>query len=492
MSTWPDRRYLPEYLRKRFPAGAAVYGVGMGGTRHRRGSVTDAQQELHDYVMDNHGGHSTYVATDGSMHLTRPGKDAANGSSASVITGEQGDAILTVFSSNWAGIGPLDGEASRSWRLVDGALVPAYLDPLGGVTINVPPSTNGTAPPVVERVALVPMPLITFKALPRPFVIRPIVWHAENLLCRDTHGELAGAEKSLKSYTGLALDVGMATGLPVLGRFEVPERQRVLVLVGEGGEGPFLRRVAEVCSGYGISPGDLDDWLRYSTDHASASSLRFLDGIRHELDTFGPALVHVDPWYTYQPSATESSQLTSVGATLDAVGEVCRAGGATALINHHFNRQGNTGLRQITGAGHSEWVDSWVLTEHRSPPNVEGGRYSIRLDVGSRQWGGGAYDVDYTITPLMGRMSWKVSEASEVDDGDSEDRRFAEVKLALLRTGRKARKALTRAAWVERTKGRASTLRAAFDELVDDGLIVVVATVQSGPNTVSSYELGDP
>lgn len=442
--------------------------------------------------MDHHGGHSTYIANDGSMHLTRPGKDAVHGTSCSIITGEQGDAILTVFSSNWAGIGPLNGEASRSWRLADGELVPAYLDPLAGVTFNVPPppTTNGATPPEPE-VEPPPsaIPLITFKALPDPFTIPVIEWHAVDLLCQATHGELAGAEKSLKSYTGLALDVGLAVGLPVLGRFEVPERQRVLVVIGEGGDGPFLRRVAEVCSAYGIAPAALKGWLRYTTDHASASSLRFLDGIRRELDIFGPALVHVDPWYTYQPGATESSQLTSVGATLDVVGEVCRQGGATALINHHFNRQGNTGLRQITGAGHSEWVDSWMLTEHRSPPNVEGGRYSIRLDVGSRQWGGGSYDVDYTITPLMGRMSWEVRPASEVEE---EFDRLVEPKLALLREGRKARKAMTRAAWIERTKGRASTLRAAFDELADDGQIVVVATLKSGPNTVSTYEVSGP
>src|SRR5207253_5721321 len=131
-------------------------------------------------------------------------------------------------------------------------------------------------------------------------------------------------------------------------------------------------------------------WLRYTTDHASANSRRFLDGIRAELDTFGPALVHADPWYTYQPSATESNQLTSVGASLEIVGELCRQGGATALLNHHFNRGVNGGLRQITGAGHAEWVDPWMPSAHREPPDLAGGIYKLRLDVGSPQRAGGS------------------------------------------------------------------------------------------------------
>jgi RecA-family ATPase len=132
-------------------------------------------------------------------------------------------------------------------------------------------------------------------------------------------------------------------------RLPVTERQRVLILVGEGGEGPFLRRLAEVCAGYGITPDSLHGWLRFTTDHASASTSRFLDGINHELETWRPALVHADPWYAYQPSTTESSQLTSIGAALEKVGDLCRQGGATALINHHFNRGVNGGLRRVQG-----------------------------------------------------------------------------------------------------------------------------------------------
>jgi hypothetical protein len=331
-----------------------------------------------------------------------------------------------------------------------------------------PPMRPG--PPPVDADHPTETTLITFRGLPDPFVIPPITWHAENLLCRETHGELAGAEKSFKSYLGLCLDVGLAAGVDVLGYFPVAERQRVLVLVGEGGEGPFLRRLAEVCAGYGIAPSHLRGWLRFTTDHASASSRRFLEGIRAELETFGPALVHADPWYAYQPGATDSGQLTSVGATLEVVGELCRAGGATALINHHFNRGVNGGLRQITGAGHAEWVDSWLLARHREPPNLTAGFYRLRLDVGSRQWGGGSYDIDFRVSPPpFGRLSWDVRVATE--DPTWTDP-LESYKAELLAVGRRMKVGQSRRAWVQRAHGDDKKLRPALDELILDGRVV--------------------
>jgi hypothetical protein len=343
-----------------------------------------------------------------------------------------------------------------------------FHDDIAGVPMNVT-SPNGQAD-AVELAVVERLPTITFRDLPDPFVIPTITWHAENLLCRDTHGELAGAEKSFKSYLGLCLDVALAAGLDVLGYFPVTERQRVLILVGEGGEGPFLRRLAEVCAGYGITPDSLHGWLRFTTDHASASTSRFLDGINHELETWRPALVHADPWYAYQPSTTESSQLTSIGAALEKVGDLCRQGGATALINHHFNRGVNGGLRQITGAGHAEWVDSWLLTGHREPPDLAAGYYRVRLDVGSRQWGGGSYDIDFRLSPApFGRLIWAIRPAVDVADTDDP---LDAYKAALLEAGRALGEEQTRTAWIQRTKGDDKKLRPAFDELVRDGRIL--------------------
>lgn len=491
-----DRRFMPEYLRRRVPLPTGWTPSLGGGTRHQGGgAVTDAQLDVQNYVMENHGGHSPR-GEGGVIYLWRPGKDRLGGHSATIIVGDQGDAVLTVFSSNWAVIGPDNGEPCWSWVLRSDHLVRAHLadseelDALlaAGTALNAKPTPTAATATPLEEIAV-----LTFERLPDPFVIPTIEWHAQALLAMPTHGELAGAEKSLKTYTGLALDVGLAAGLPVLGRFEVPRPQRVLLLVGEGGKGPWLRRWARICAAYGVEPGDLGDMVRFTVSTASVSSGRFTEGVRAELERFEPALVHLDPWYAYAAGGDDSRQVVEVGRTLDRVAELCRGHGASLLINHHFNRQGTEGLRAITGAGHAEWVDSWLMLKHRSPARVGAGEYRLRLDVGSRQWGGESYDLDFDIDPITGTVAWRIEVASPDGEGDEEDAKFIAAKLALLRTGRRAKRALTRASFIERTKGhRDSSLRAAFDELLADGQIIVVATFRNGSNTVSSYEIRDP
>ena len=134
-----DRRFTPEYMRKRLPAGTGRRSAG-AGTKHRRGSVTDGQQALCNLVVTRYGGHSIDVWRDGSVHIVRPGKPAQQGSSASIIVGDEGDALLTVFSDHWDPIGKTPGDAEpRSWVLgIDGELHHPG-DPLARFTINVTP-----------------------------------------------------------------------------------------------------------------------------------------------------------------------------------------------------------------------------------------------------------------------------------------------------------------------------------------------------------------
>jgi hypothetical protein len=137
-------------------------------------------------------------------------------------------------------------------------------------------------------------------------------------------------------------------------------------------------------------------------------------------------------------------------------------------------------------------VDSWLLTRHRLPPNVALGQYRLRLDVGSRQWGGsGAWDVDFDIAPLTKAISWSTREASLETEQDDAGEAFALLRASVLRVGRMARRPLTRAGWVERVGGRATRVRAAFDELLADGLIVESGAEQHRNMTVQTYRATD-
>lgn len=470
------RKFVPEYLHKHLPPGP-VRASG-GGTKHRRGVVTHEQQELCNFLVVHHGAHSPDVWSDGSIHLVRPGKLAKNGSSASVIVGQDGDAIATVFSDNWTGLD------KGSYVLgVDGKLHHPS-DPTAKVIINVSPPASA----VIVDYQSPARPLLVWKKAPDPFVIPRIEWLVEGLWCAGSHGEMAGSEKTLKSTLSTIIDVGLAAGVPVLGQFHVPEPRRVLHLAGEGGEVGYWGRLGRVCAAYGVSVDQVRENLLVTFGTASISNPAFVREVKEQLESFGPALTHLDPYYAYSPRGVDPRQLVEVGAALDEFGSRCAQVGSTLLINNHFNQTGNgNGLTRITGAGHAEWVDSWLLVSHRQTPDVPGGRFWLRLEVGSRQWGGTSWEVDIDLGKLVpstglhiGAIKWAIRPATMTtsDPQTAHDAKLAQAKVDLLRVGRK-RKPFMKSELVDDTAGTKVIKARAFDLLVDVGTIV-----QAGTRTV--------
>ena len=329
--------------------------------------------------------------------------------------------------------------------------------------------------------------LFVFEHAPDPFVIPPVRWLVEGLWCVDTYGELAGPQKSLKSVISTLIDVAVAAGVPVLGRFGVPQPARVLHLAGEGGRAGYWRRYGRACAAYGVDVGDVRPNLRVTFHTGPVTGRRFLDSVRGELETFGPALLHLDPWYSFAPGQADSRQLAEVGAALEVVRQLCAETGTSPLINNHFNQTGTgSGLVRITGAGHGEWVDSWLLTNHREPPDVPAGRFRLRLDVGSRQWGGTSWDLDLDLgrfDPLTGdhdgAIAWRVTEASAagIDPQEAHDAKIAEAMLALTRKARRKKTPFQKTALCRETAGNYSNNLAAFDLLVEHGVVVEVTPV---------------
>lgn len=214
-------------------------------------------------------------------------------------------------------------------------------------------------------------------------------WLASGLLVADTYGQDAGELKTLKSYFGLARLVGLTGGVPILGQWKVPERQRALAFIAEGGRKPWTRRLNRMCAAHGLDPADLEDWLIPIFDHAPLDSTLFRGLLCHRLAEYKPGFVHLDPLYPFQPMTVSSSQLNQVGAMLTEVQQIVAEHDAIMWITAHMNQTGaGFDLKRITGAGVGEWGDSWVLMKHRETPDVDRGRFAIELSIGSRQCGG--------------------------------------------------------------------------------------------------------
>jgi hypothetical protein len=327
-----------------------------------------------------------------------------------------------------------------------------------------------------------------------------IDWHVRGMLCNTTYGVDTGELKTLKSYFGMARAIGIAAGTPVLGHFPA-QRDRVLLYVVEGGRIPFTRRLIRMCEAHGVDLDDLDDFLEVVFDAGPLDSVAFRDNLRGHLHDYVPAFVHLDPLYPFQPITVDSKMLGQVGLMLNEIQALCAEDNATLWITAHMNQTG-TGfdLKRITGAGVSEWADSWCLLKHRETPDVGAGKFRLAVEIGSRQWGGASYDLDFNIGRFDtdngthdGPITFKVRPSNtpdEVTDRDLDKR--LQARRGVLTTMRKARTALTRTEIETRTTGAAKTyIRAEIAALIDEGGLIEhgIRKADKGGRDAPMYDL---
>lgn len=320
-------------------------------------------------------------------------------------------------------------------------------------------------------------------------------WIVKRVLVDPTYGQIAGEMKTLKSYIGLCLDLAIASGKPFLGEFDVAHAAPVVAIVGEGGRVPWTRRLVRVAEAMELEAASLP--LVATFDVAPIESERFISSIKGVLDECKPKLLHIDPYYAYHGKGTDNRNLHEEGALLAALTALCAETETSLLVNNHFNQTGSgnsSDLKRITGAGSSEWVDSWLTLEHRERPDVDSGQYRLTMNVGSRQWGGASWDVDFSL----GRMgednnydspiTFHASKTKPKEEHDAERHEAAkeQLKAELLEALRRSDRPLGRSEWVTLVKGRRADLIAARDELIAERHELGI-TCEPG----DTYTLGD-
>ena len=238
---------------------------------------------------------------------------------------------------------------------------------------------------------------------------RSFEWRARGLMVHPTYGMLAGDQKSLKSYIAMVFWVGIAAGVQIFGNFEVDQAVPVIAYVGEGGRGPWTRRLERVAATMGVNPRDIPLFLSF--DVAPIASAVFTESLARDLAEVRPGLVGLDPFYAFHGTKTDARNLYEEGSLLTGASTRCLDAGASFQVVNHNNQTGSGyGLRRITMAGAAEWCDSWWLVSHREEPDVDEGRFRLLLEVGSRQWGGSVWELDLNL----GRFNQETGE----HDGD--------------------------------------------------------------------------
>lgn len=289
------------------------------------------------------------------------------------------------------------------------------------------------------RQAAGPAPVRVWTAKELLAADRSFRWSLRGVLCSDTYGQIAGEKKTLKSYLGTFIDVAVASGAPLFGRFEVDTPGAVIAWVGEGGRVPYTRRLERIARAMGV---ELDNIPLLSVfDVPKIGSPSMTAAISAQLADYSPALVHLDPLYAYHSAQTDSKNLFESGSMLSALSGPCVDAGSNLLISNHFNKTGTgKGLDRITQSGSAEWCDTWLLVSHREAPNVEAGEFKLLLEIGSRQWGGSEWDIDLTVGrfdadlgEFDGDITWNIGRHVDPSDGDKRSAADAKIEMAVLR-----------------------------------------------------------
>lgn len=322
---------------------------------------------------------------------------------------------------------------------------------------------------------------------------RSFRWHARGLLVAPTYGFIGGEKKTLKTYVGTMVGIGMATGEPIFGRFQVDDPGAVVNYVGEGGRVPYTRRLERVAAAMGVNPRDMP--FHPAFEVAPISSDVFTESLRRDLSDLGPALVMIDPLYAYHGAGTNASNLYEEGALLSRLSGPCMDAGASCMVVSHFNKTGQgRGLDRITQVGGQEWSDTWLLLSHRATPDVANGRFQLLLEVGSRQWGGSTWELDLDVGrfdvdlgEFDGSITWDIRRHAERAPDD-------EAKVIALVAASPFQ--LTREELAKGAGGNLQKARALVSTLENRGAIVQkrVTRVRSDgkPNAVWAFGPSEP
>jgi hypothetical protein len=188
----------------------------------------------------------------------------------------------------------------------------------------------------------------------------------------------------------------------------------------------------------------------------------------------------MDPFYTYHGTSTKASDLHQEGALLNRLSGPCMDAGASLLVVNHMNQAGRgMSLKRITMAGSGEWADSWLLVEHRKTPDVTAGTFHIGLEVGSRQWGGSAWDLDLEIGRFDeergthdGEIRWDLCpRAGSGTSGDQKASRLARMQASILEVLADKPWSLSKTALKDAVGGSREAFDLAFTELIKRGEI---------------------
>jgi hypothetical protein len=185
----------------------------------------------------------------------------------------------------------------------------------------------------------------------------------EGILPSEGCGWIAGEEKLGKSFYALEEASCLALGIPVCGKFKVPERQRVLFIEEEDSPQRVKARVDALLRGHGKDPDDpavreeLNEWFRVAVwTNFSLDDPDMVLSLDKTLEEFKPRVVYLDA--LRKMTTRDLNPQHEASKLVNTLDDLRRKHGCIFRVLHHY-RKGQAHGRVARGS--QEIIGSFVL-----------------------------------------------------------------------------------------------------------------------------------
>ncbi|QDV41415.1 hypothetical protein Enr13x_12540 [Stieleria neptunia] len=247
---------------------------------------------------------------------------------------------------------------------------------------------------------------------------------------------IAGQFKSLKTSIALEVALSLASGTKFLGRFEIPEKKRVLVLTAESGMATVQESCLRIAKSHFFDLAGLEGMFTVTDRVPRLASLDHVGELGQILRDGQFDVVIADPAYL-MIEGEQAGNLFSMGEQLRVFSEMAAGANCTPVLVHHAKKNNVNAsefqpleLVDIAWAGFAEFARQWLLLS-RQGRYVEGsGEHRLWMSVGGSAGHNGCWGLDIAEghPDDEGGRRWDVTVSNASESRELAEQRKEEAK----------------------------------------------------------------
>ena len=324
-----------------------------------------------------------------------------------------------------------------------------------------------------------------------PQALESVEWLVADVISADQPTIFGAKQKSLKTTLLTDLSIALATGYPWLNRFDVPNKQRVLVITGEASERAAIRKIRRAAEHRNIRGEDLGDNIRIET--ANFPTLPMLDDCmriqqavsQHDID-----VVILDPLYMGL-EGLNTANLTEVGPAMRRFMQHCQP--AKVIIAHHVKKSASyddaPNLEDLSQAGIAEFAGNYWLMGRMSEYQGDG-KHDLAIRYGGRDEQFGLLKLEFDERGWTSHFT-SLQDHREFQQQQEENNKVVAMRQRILKALGRCPDGLSESKLAEAcgTKAVRNIFQTAIEELESANAIEVIPDFKSGSRTCTGFRI---